>query len=221
MIVPIFRQMLRMLRNPANEKKQSAKLSEYSARRMLYFYEHIRGIQQVEGAIVECGVGWGHSLLALAIALRALGQDRSIFGFDSFDGFPDPSPEDLPGKARRGHYKTNQESVIEFLINSGLPPKYISSHVSLVPGFFSDSLHKKDTGIIAFLHLDVDIYTSYKETLEFFYPRVSKGGIIAFDEYQSTTKYPGARKAIDEFFLGRREKICRSPMVDRFYTVKM
>jgi hypothetical protein len=56
--------------------------------------------------------------------------------------------------------------------------------------------------------------------LEFFYPKVAAGGIIAFDEYQSFEKYPGARKAIDEFFEGRREKIIKSSLLDRYYVVK-
>ena len=159
-------------------------------------------------------------MLALSIAIQALKQKRIIHGFDSFDGFPEPSLEDLPGKARRGHYKTRQDSVIKYLINSGLDKDYVASNVMLVPGFFSDSLEKYKGGKIALLHLDVDIYSSYKETLEFFYPKMVTGGIIAFDEYQSIEKYPGARKAIDEFFNGRREKIVRSNLIDRYYVVK-
>lgn len=180
----------------------------------------MRAIQGITGDVVECGVGWGRSVLALSIAMQALNQKRVIHGFDSFEGFPEPTIEDLPGKAKRGHYKTRQASVIKHLLNSGLSEHFVASNIRLVAGFFVDSLPRYDGGKVAFLHLDVDIYSSYKETLEFFYPKVAAGGIIAFDEYQSFEKYPGARKAIDEFFEGRREKIIKSSLLDRYYVVK-
>jgi hypothetical protein len=204
----------------AVQKEQPIPLLAANGARLLYFYEHLKSLQHVDGTVVECGVGWGRSVLLLAICQLALGQDRQIFGFDSFEGFPDPSPEDLPGKARRGHYKTNHASVVSFLVNSGLDPAFVEARIKLIPGFFSESLPKYDGRPIALLHLDVDIYSSYKETLEYFYPLVAPGGVIAFDEYQSTEKYPGARKAIDEFFADRPERIRPSTIVDRYYTVK-
>jgi len=221
MISQVVKRVFRLRQIALEEKETPIGLSEASLQRMIYFYEHVRAIQPVEGAIVECGVGWGRSLFALAVAVRTLRQNRHIFGFDSFQGFPDPLPQDLPGKARRGHYKTNRDSVVRFLANSGLSQSFISSYMTIVPGFFSDSLRKCEVKSVALLHLDVDIYSSYKEALEFFYPRVSSGGIIAFDEYQSTTKYPGAKMAVDEFFKGRREILRKSPIIDRYYTVKV
>ena len=220
MIKRVVSRTFGLQRGSLAEKERAIPLSEAAALRLLYFYEHLRTIQHIEGTIVECGVGWGRSLFAFAACQRALGQERRIFGFDSFEGFPDPSAEDLPGKARRGHYKTNRDSVVRFLINSGLSRASVDSSITLVPGFFADSMRTYDAGPVALLHLDVDIYSSYKETLQFFYPRVPPGGIIAFDEYQSLEKYPGARKAIDEFFGDKPERLRRSPIIDRYFTVK-
>lgn len=204
----------------AAEKERPIPLSVGNTARVLYFYEHLRTVQPIDGSVVECGVGWGRSLLALAICLRALGRERRIYGFDSFEGFPEPTVEDAPGKARRGHYKTSHQSVIQFLINSGLERQYVDCAITLVPGYFQETLSTYQGGPIAFLHLDVDIYASYKQTLEHFYDLVAPGGVIAFDEYQSIEKYPGARRAIDEFFSGRRERIQHSPVIDRYYTIK-
>ena len=64
------------------------------------------------------------------------------------------------------------------------------------------------------LHLDVDFFASYKSALEFLYPHVSKGGIVAFDEYGSATLWIGATRAIDEFFADRPERVVKSPVVD-------
>ena len=65
----------------------------------------------------------------------------------------------------------------------------------------------------------MDFYASYRCALEFLYPHVSKGGVVAFDEYGSST-WIGATQAIDEFFADRPERIVKSPVVDLYYVVK-
>ena len=42
--------------------------------------------------------------------------------------------------------------------------------------------------------------------MEFFYPRVSPGGIILCDDYGSAL-CPGAREAMDDFFADKAERV--------------
>ena len=49
---------------------------------------------------------------------------------------------------------------------------------------------------ISFLHLDLDIYSATKISLEVLFPRVSRGGIVLIDDYG---KVYGATKATNEF----------------------
>jgi len=105
---------------------------------------------------------------------------------------------------KKGHFKTPETSVRNYLSNSGIDQDFINKKVVLVKGLFEDTLRTYNGKQVALLHLDVDLYQSYKECIEFFYPRVAKGGIIAFDEYQST-EWPGAKKAIDEYSAGKGE----------------
>ena len=44
------------------------------------------------------------------------------------------------------------------------------------------------------------------DSVSFFYPRLSPGGILVCDDYGFTT-CPGATRAIDEFFAGKPEKM--------------
>jgi predicted O-methyltransferase YrrM len=81
----------------------------------------------------------------------------------------------------------------------------IRNRVRLVKGFFQDTLPKYE-GDIALLHLDCDLYESYKLSLERLYRKVRPGGVIMFDEYDDA-RWPGATKAIDEFFADKPEKI--------------
>lgn len=76
-----------------------------------------------------------------------------------------------------------------------------------------------DGGAIALLHLDVDLYESYKTALDWLWPFVSPGGIVTFDEYRSEA-FPGATRAIDEFLHRWQLKAVQSRFLDRWYVVK-
>ena len=75
----------------------------------------------------------------------------------------------------------------------------------LVKGFFDNTLSSYE-GRIALLHLDGDLYESYKVPLATLYDKVVRGGIIMFDEY-ADPRWTGARKAIDEFFADKPEVV--------------
>ena len=57
-----------------------------------------------------------------------------------------------------------------------------------------------------FVHIDVDLFQPTKDAIEFFYPRMVKGGVIVCDDYGFDT-CPGATKAMDEFFDSKVESV--------------
>ena len=50
------------------------------------------------------------------------------------------------------------------------------------------------------------IRDSHLECLDYIYPRLTKGGCIVFDDYDAKA-WPGAKKAVDEFFFDKVEDI--------------
>ncbi len=192
------------------------------ASRLLYFERMLRAVSDVEGDVVECGVGWGRSLLDLSILVRLEERGRQVWGFDSFEGFPEPSPEDRSSRnVQKGEWKTEIESVIEMMKSSGLDGEFVDYRITLVKGFFDRSLAKYTGERIALLHVDVDLYQSYRDVLTAMYPKVASGGVVLFDEYlntMDTEKFPGAHAAITEFF-GSREPILRDRS-GRYYVRK-
>ena len=189
--------------------------------RRLFHFEHLlRSVEPVDGRIVECGVGPGRSLLAFSVISQYLMRCRDIYGFDTFEGIPPPGPQDGAANSEKsGWWNYSREYVRELLKYNGLDQSEISQRITLIPGDFDRTLVGYDGGSIALLHLDVDFYASYKIALESLYQYVSPGGIVAFDEYRSPT-WPGATRAIDEFFGPRDEKIIKSQAADLYYVVK-
>ncbi len=91
----------------------------------------------------------------------------------------------------------------------------------MIKGFFEDTLDNDKLEQISFLNLDVDLYQSYKVCLEKLYPKISSGGVITFDEYfRESFAFPGAMKAIEEFFSGRKDRFFRDKYYGKYYMVK-
>jgi hypothetical protein len=168
--------------------------------------EAVTATRNMTGAVVECGVYQGQSLAVLTWWMREGGDNRKIFGFDSFEGFPSSGSQDkIPGRDQSylqpAYFGDTGAAQV-----AGLFSEFgISKDVDFVAGYFETTLPNSETGDISLLLLDCDLYDSYRACLGNLYHRVLSGGWIVFDEYFSP-KYPGARMAIDEFFADKPEK---------------
>ena len=52
------------------------------------------------------------------------------------------------------------------------------------------------------MHFDCDLYRPTKAALDALWPKVSRGGVLIFDEY-AIPDWPGETKAVDEFLAGQ------------------
>jgi hypothetical protein len=174
--------------------------------RYLYFLSQLEAIRNIAGDIVECGVSIGHGALLFLLLSEYLGVERTYYGFDSFEGFPDPVAEDeatpITGKE---FWASPAATVLRVLKEGRVPEAQIRDRVRLIKGLFSETLPRYQ-GRIALLHLDCDLYESYTIALETLYSKVVPGGLMMFDEY-ADRRWPGAKKAIDEFFAGKPERV--------------
>ena len=184
-----------------------------TAPRLLALRDSVRYVVRggVEGAIVECGVWRGGSMMAAAIELLRLGDSaRDLYLFDTFTGPPPETPEDTPppylsdsrlrALARRLSRaepavpaETPSSEVREAVASTGYP----ADRIKLVEGRVEETLPERAPERIALLRLDTDLYASTKHELEHLYPRLEPGGVLIVDDYGH---FPGARAAVDEYF---------------------
>jgi O-methyltransferase len=175
----------------------------------------------VPGAIVECGVWRGGSMMAAALTLIRLGAtDRDLYLFDTFKGMPAPTDADKRsaydgyspmrrwrrgqrGEMNRWHY-VPAVAVREAMVSTGYP----AERIHLVEGRVEDTLPSSAPETVALLRLDTDWYESTRTELEHLYPRLPDGGVLIVDDYGH---YEGARRAVDEYFeqLGERPLLTR------------
>ena len=135
---------------------------------VVYWWLFLQMAKSVAGDIVECGVGRGRSLLIIAALNEALesqeGGGRKIFGYDSFSGFPEPTSEDDSiRKPKRGDWSRSPSGKYVYtaeLARNVLTDGGVTQPVTLVPGFFKDTLAHHPDRPIAILHIDGDLYQS-------------------------------------------------------------
>jgi hypothetical protein len=116
--------------------------------------------------------------------------------FDSFEGMPAPTAEDLPGEGiAPGDYTASPDDVWAAMHAVGADLTLI--HIT--KGWFEQTLSAAAAtiGPIALLSLDSDLYQSVRLTLEVLYPQVVPGGFVTVDDYGY---WPGCKRAVDEYF---------------------
>jgi O-methyltransferase len=153
-------------------------------------YILLRQALHIQGDIWECGVYKGGTAAMMAAILKEKCPSKRLYLFDTFEGMP------ATDAVRDWHMKGNFSDTTLATVTS-----YIGYHDMCVirKGFIPETFAGLESAQIAFAHIDVDIYQSIKDCLEFIWPRLSPGGFVVFDDY-GFPSCPGARAAVDEFF---------------------
>lgn len=182
--------------------------------KILSHYEFFKMIKELPGAIVECGVFKGTSLVRFAGFRDLFGNAYShkIIGFDVFGDFPKTNYQKDITFRDRFIDKAGDQSISKEQLNEVLTNKNINENIELIKGDITktvpDYVEKCPYLKISLLNLDTDIYEPAVTILEYLYPRVVKGGIILLDDYG---EFPGETKAIDDYFKNKDVQIKKSP----------
>ena len=155
--------------------------------------------QKIPGHIAELGVYKGDT----AWKLNALFPDRRLYLFDTFEGFDprDIEKEEALGcsRARKGEFSDTSETAV---LNR-LP---FPQNAVIRKGYFPGTAQGLEDESYALVSLDADLYAPLLSGLEYFYPRLSPGGMILLHDYNNE-RFQGARQAVEDY-----EK-CRHPLV--------
>jgi O-methyltransferase len=139
-----------------------------------------------EGIIAEFGVYQGGSLELIA----KLNPGRAVYGIDSFQGLPPATENDF--------HVEGEFSEVNHLAITGYF-KMLYPHVRILKGFSPSVFEFFDEHCkFSFVHVDIDMYRSCADAMEFFFPRLYQGGMMLFDDYGFTST-PGVKKFLDEW----------------------
>jgi len=162
-------------------------------------YSIAKSQSEFEGDMAEVGVYQGGSAKLIC---EAKGK-RRLHLFDTCQGLPKVSEKDthfgVSFWKEKQFGNTSLEAVKSYL------SKY--ENVFFYKGTFPETSNPILNSKFSFVHLDVDLYKSTLDCLEFFYPRLINGGIILSHDYHTG----GVRNAFNEFFKDKKISLIELP----------
>lgn len=176
----------------------------------------------IPGDFVECGVFGGSQAAAMAAAI--VGEEwsgvdrwhgptawnsRRVHLFDSFEGVPEPGPQDrdfVAGGNAKGTSACSLEAVQANMKQWGVPDELLVYHkgvfsmLSPLQPFFgrTDDGRASWPRQIALLRLDLDLYDGTLAALNMLYRELVPGGFCIIDDYA----LDGCRQAVLEYMGG-------------------
>lgn len=151
-------------------------------------------VKDVPGDIVECGVFKGSGILGWLKIKKILDPNsfKKVIGFDFFDTDSLINSLDGDDKYKMGKlFKTrsfkHENNFKDMLHNKILDCGFSSGDFELIEGDVMNSTYdfvsKRPGAKISLLYIDLDLEKPTYAVLSALWDRVSKGGIVVFDEY--------------------------------------
>lgn len=134
-----------------------------------------------KGSFIEVGVWRGGTGALIAKQLDRLGIREKVYLCDTFTGVVKTSDKDTIYSGGE-HADTSKEKVEEIISKLGL------FNTEIFVGIFpEESSYWMPSRVFRFCHIDVDVYQSAKDIMEWIWPRLVVGGIVVFDDYGFVT----------------------------------
>ena len=204
--------------------------------KILVHWELYKMIKEVPGAIIDCGVFKGGSLLRFALFRiyteritaasfskhirenTQLIQRREMIAFDTFGEFP-PATYEPDIKPREKFVSLCGDGFSADQVMGILKKVKCAENVELVQGDVCKTVPeyvKSHPDLeIALINMDTDLYEPAKVIIKHLYPLLVEGGILISDNYGI---FPGETKAVQEKF--GREVIYGTPFFSHPYYIK-
>lgn len=174
---------------------------------------------RVEGDLIEAGVWRGGATIFMRAVLKAHGiTDRTVWVANSFEGLPaltkeattykDDCSVDVATLNNGGPMRLGLAVSLERVKENFAKFDLLDDQVRFLKGWFRDTLSTAPIKKLSILRLDADIYQSTMDVLNALYSKVSIGGYVIVDDYNS---WPHCKRAVDDFRKahGIREEIMK------------
>jgi len=161
--------------------------------------------KDIQGCVAECGVFQGE----FAKEINRVFPTKKLYLFDTFTGFDvrdvEIEQDNQYSESGEGHLNITSEDIVI----SKLPHPNMCI---IRKGYFPETAEGIDKEF-CFVNLDFDLYNPTLAGLEYFYPRMVKGGIILVHDYFAEG-YRGVKEAVHDFEKKRLLQLNMLPIGD-------
>lgn len=173
--------------------------------RIMFLYKIMIDLyeKKVPGSVAEVGVYKGD----FSKKINYFFPDKQLYLFDSFEGF---STQEVGSDHKKGFIGDTNLDFTDTSIDLVMSKMSHPTQCIIKKGYFPGTAE----GIVdtfCFVSLDCDLYDPIWSGLEWFYPRMEKGGVILVHDYYNPN-FLGTKKAVDKFC--ERENVSFLPVGD-------
>lgn len=193
----------------------SSVLNYQRARNLYTYFLKTLDFLDLPGHIAEFGVFYGETSHELCKYLNHVRSQRKMLMFDTFSGLPNRGEKDPPGVEFHNYSYTycDDGTVITDCVTFPDHKEYIATmdsvvdimdglnHWSIFPGLIERYRNKQNFDqLIAFAHIDCDLYDGTRDALLICLEQMSKSGYLVVDDY--ATEWTGVTAACEELVIG-------------------
>lgn len=173
----------------------------------------IKFSQTNEYNFIECGVGEG---ITAYFSLKEISQNQKItkFSMHLYDAWDTIKQEQLLESEKELFHSYKALNIEQTKKNLSEFSNYTVYHQGYIPESFD--ILPKPPNSICYLHIDLNAVKPTLACLEFFFPRLVKGGVILFDDYGSIT-YNDTKLGVDKFFFDKAGILIKMPTGQAYY----
>ena len=140
-------------------------------------WQLVKESAKLEGALIEVGVWKGGSGALIAKNAKLNGIKDTVYLCDTFAGVVKAGERDSRYQGGE-HADTSKETAEEVIRKLKL------DNTRILVGIFPEETGKSvPDAKFRFCHIDVDVYQSAKDVMEWIWPKLVIGGIVVFDDY--------------------------------------
>lgn len=167
-------------------------LRQISTTELRTIINFLRASIMTAGDVVEFGAYCGDTSIELAKIIDH--TDKTLYLYDSFEGLPTPTQEDVGTDFRSGDLKAQKSALNYRFSKSDFKMPIITK------AWFSDLTKDDLPSEIAFALVDGVFYESTAQPLNLICPKMNKKGAIIIHGY-ARASLPGVKKAVDEWLV--------------------
>jgi hypothetical protein len=146
--------------------------------RCFSLYELVQQSSKLQkGSIIEIGVWRGGTGTLIARTAQDSKIQEKVYLCDTFQGVVKSGEKDL--SYNNGEHNDTSINIVENLVST-----LKLRNIHILQGIFPDETGKElENQKFRFCHIDVDVYTSAKDILEWIWDKLVIGAIVVFDDY--------------------------------------
>ena len=159
----------------------------------------VRGTLGVPGHVAEFGSWRGANLMFMAKLLRIYDPHgaKVVHCFDSFQGLTEFTVQDGDGVQHADRYRGSLEELNDIIDLYEMSDEIVI-HQGLIEDTLAEVLDANEALSFSLVYCDVDLYQPTRIMLELLHPRLAKGGVFVFDEWNADS-FPGEGLAVNLF----------------------